>query len=39
VSAGGTAVWYKNGSLLERLNDTDEGMIIYDSDSQELTVV
>jgi hypothetical protein len=39
VSAGGTAVWQKSGSLLERLNDTDEGMIIYDSDSQELTVV
>jgi predicted amidohydrolase len=36
VSAGGTAVWHNTGSLLGHLNDTDEGILIYDTAAQEL---
>ena len=35
VSAGNTAVWNKDGQLLSQLDDTNEGFIIYDTDTQE----
>jgi predicted amidohydrolase len=35
-SAGQTAVWNHQGRLLEQLNNTHEGLIIYDSDSLEV---
>lgn len=34
VSAGNTAVWNKNGQLLAQLDDTSEGCIIFDTDSE-----
>jgi predicted amidohydrolase len=35
-SAGHSAVWNANGQLLKQLDDKTEGIIIYDSDTQEL---
>lgn len=37
VSAGGTAVWNAQGLLLEQLDDSHEGILIFDTDSQEVT--
>jgi predicted amidohydrolase len=37
VSAGGTAVWNNQGNLLAQLDDAHEGILIYDTDSQEVT--
>lgn len=34
VSAGNTAVWNKNGQLLAQLDDTSEGCITFDTDSE-----
>jgi predicted amidohydrolase len=34
--AGKTSAWNKKGVLLEQLNDTNEGIIIFDTDSKEL---
>lgn len=34
--AGKTSVWNKKGVLLGQLNDTNEGIIIFDTDTQEL---
>lgn len=34
-SVGETAVWDSNGNLISQLNKTDEGLLIFDSDSQE----
>jgi predicted amidohydrolase len=35
-SAGKTAVWNDKGLLVGQLNDTNEGIIIFDADTQEL---
>lgn len=35
-SAGGSAAWNDEGLLLGRLNDADEGIIILDTDTQEV---
>jgi predicted amidohydrolase len=35
--AGKSSIWNNKGQLLGQLNDTDEGIIIYDSSSQEIT--
>lgn len=37
VSAGNTAVWNNKGVLVSQLNDTDEGLLIFDTDTQEAT--
>lgn len=37
--AGKTSVWNHKGELLGQLDDTHEGLIIFDTDSQELTQV
>ena len=34
--AGRTAVWNNRGQLLGQLNDTDEGIIVFDTESQEV---
>ena len=36
VSAGKTSVWNNRGLLLRQLNDTDEGIIIYDTVTQDV---
>ena len=36
-SAGRSSVWNDRGLLLGQLNDTDEGIIVIDTDTQELT--
>lgn len=33
VSAGGTAVWNQNGTLLAQLDDTHEGLLVFDSET------
>ncbi len=35
-SGGKTAVWNQTGIMVGQLNDVDEGIIIYDTDTQEL---
>jgi predicted amidohydrolase len=37
--AGKTAVWNYKGELLGQLNDADEALLIFDSETQELTKV
>ncbi len=39
VGAGRTAAWDNNGQLLAQLNDTDEGLLFFDTDSQEIITV
>lgn len=34
--AGKTSIWNSKGLLLRQLNDTDEGILIIDTDTQEL---
>lgn len=34
--AGKTSIWNNKGLLVRQLNDTDEGIIIFDTDTQEL---
>ena len=34
VSAGGTAVWNNQGTLLTQLDDANEGLLIYDTETQ-----
>ena len=34
--AGKTSIWNKKGLLVAQLNDTNEGIIIIDTDTQEL---
>lgn len=34
ISAGGTAVWNNNGLLLAQLDETSEGILIYDTETQ-----
>jgi predicted amidohydrolase len=36
VNAGKTSVWNDKGSLVGQLDDTNEGILIFDTDSQEL---
>lgn len=36
--AGQTSIWNKQGELLGQLNGTDEGIIIFDTDTQETVV-
>lgn len=36
-SAGKTSIWNQNGSLVGQLNDTHEGILIIDTDTQEVT--
>ena len=36
MSAGKTAVWNDKGLLLEQLDDTQEGILIFDTDSQKV---
>jgi predicted amidohydrolase len=36
--AGRTAVWNNQGQLLAQLNDTDEGIIIFDTGTQEIII-
>lgn len=38
LCTGNTAVWNAQGALLGKLDDTNEGIIIFDTDSQELTI-
>jgi len=33
---GKTSIWNKKGLLAGQLNDTDEGILIFDTDTQEL---
>jgi len=35
-SAGGSAAWDDKGLLLGQLNDADEGILIVDTDTQEV---
>ena len=35
--AGRTSVWNERGSLLGQLNDADEGLLIFDTETQEVT--
>lgn len=35
-SAGNTAVWNNKGQLVGQLNDRDEGILIFDTDTQEI---
>ena len=39
LKAGASSVWNKEGSLLMQLGDDDEGLLIYDMDSEEVAVV
>jgi predicted amidohydrolase len=34
--AGGTSVWDQGGSLIGQLNDSDEGMLVFDTETQEI---
>lgn len=34
--AGRTAVWNKDGKLLAQLNDTDEGILVFDTETEEV---
>lgn len=36
MCAGGTAVWHRNGQLLAQLDDSSEGLLIFDTISQEV---
>ena len=36
VCAGQTAVWHKDGHLLAQLDDTSEGILFFDTETQEL---
>ncbi|MCL4267680.1 MAG: carbon-nitrogen hydrolase family protein [Anaerolineae bacterium] len=38
LCTGNTAVWNAQGTLLGQLDDTLEGILIFDTDSQELTI-
>jgi hypothetical protein len=35
--AGQTSIWDKNGLLAGQLNDTDEGLLIIDTATQQIT--
>lgn len=35
--AGQTSVWNKRGALIGQLNDSDEGLLIFDTETHELT--
>lgn len=35
ISAGGTAVWHKTGQLAAQLDNENEGLLIYDTDTAE----
>ena len=35
-SAGASSIWYKKGELAGQLNNTDEGLLIFDTDVEEL---
>ena len=39
ISAGQSAVWDQQGVLIGQLNATDEGVLIYDMDSQQVTTI
>jgi predicted amidohydrolase len=35
-SAGKSGVWNKKGELIGHLNETDEGILVYNTDTEEL---
>lgn len=37
VCAGGSAVWNREGKLLASLDDTHEGLLIFDTDTESIT--
>lgn len=39
ISAGGTAVWHQTGQLAAALDDTHQGLIIYDTETKETVII
>jgi len=37
ICAGKTAVWNEKGQLIKQLDDIHEGILIFDTDTQEVT--
>jgi predicted amidohydrolase len=38
ICAGSSAVWGRNGNLLGRLNEKNEGILIYDTETESITI-
>lgn len=38
MCVGGSAVWNKNGELLAKLNDAHEGLLIFDTNTEKVTI-
>jgi len=39
VSSGNSAIWNNKGELLAHLNDADEGILIYDTETKMITEI
>ncbi|WP_118975950.1 carbon-nitrogen hydrolase family protein [Taibaiella koreensis] len=39
LSVGQSAVWSKNGQLLAQLNDIDEGIIVFDTETEQVSIL
>ena len=38
IAAGKSSIWNNKGSLLAQLDDSDEGLLIFDTDTNEIIV-